>query len=305
MTARFRELLRRDLVVAPSCFDPFSARLAELAGFDAIHLTGLGMEITQLGAPDLGLMSMTELVSHAARVTSAIGIPVFADVDTGFGGVLNVRRVIREMERAGVAAVHIEDQALPKQCPLIGPRRVVSRAEAIGRIKAACDARNDADFVIVARCDADVVSFDELVTRSNLYLEAGADLVMPMLINVGNANYFALEPDQQIDWCRRLARAVKGPIVGTGAPPPRGYTVQDMAQAGYSVIMFAASALSAAANAMAELFTQIKLSGNDTGYFAAHQGTYSDPLELMRAVRLKEYVEFEAQHAEGMAVGPQ
>jgi len=293
MTTKLRQLLKQGIVEAPGCFDAFSARLAELAGFDAIHLTGMGVEITQVGAPDLGLMTLTELSVHAARITSAINIPVLADIDTGFGGVLNVGRTIREMERAGIAGVHMEDQVQPKHCPLLAGRKVVSREEAISRIKAACDARTDKDFVIVARCDADTISFDELVERSNLYLEAGADMVMPIIMNVEGKSFFSLPPDEQMDWLRRLAKAINGPVMGMGASAPLGYTAKDMEDAGYSFMMYAGTPLSAAANAMAALFREIKKNGTDSGYLAANPGIYNNPLELMKAVHLDKYTEIE------------
>lgn len=296
MTTEFRKLLKKGFVEAPSCFDAFSARLAELAGFSALHLTGMGVEITQLGAPDLGLMTLTELASHCARITSAINIPVLADIDTGFGGVLNITRTIREMERAGVAGVHMEDQAQPKHCPLLAGRKVISREEAIDRIKAACDARTDPDFMIVARTDADTISFDELVERSNLYLEAGADMVMPILMIIEGKPFFSLPPDEQMDWLRRLAKAVNGPIMGMGSSAPLGYTANDMAKAGYSFIMYAATALGAAGNAMAEAFSEIKKNGTDANYIATHPGLYNDPLALMRAVHLDKYAEIERRH---------
>lgn len=293
ITTRFRELLANGMVFAPGCFDPLSARLAALAGFEAIHMTGLGVEASQLAAPDLGLLSMSEVVNHAARMADAVDVPIIADIDTGFGGVLNVRRTIREMERAGIAGVHIEDQAQPKHCPLLAGRSTVSRSAALDRLKAALDARTDPDFVIVARSDADTISFEELVERSNLYLEAGADMAMPVLMAVEGKSFFALPPDEQMAWNRRLCAAIDGPVMGMGASPPAGYTAADMADAGFALIMSAASALGVAANAMAALFRDMKASGTDAGYIAANPGPYHDPLELMRAARLDEYVAFE------------
>jgi 2-methylisocitrate lyase-like PEP mutase family enzyme len=289
-STKLRNLLGQGLVVAPGCFDPLSARLAQLAGFDAAYLTGLGVEASQLGAPDLGLLSMSELVSHAARMTAAVEIPIIADIDTGFGGVLNIQRTIREMERAGVAGIHLEDQSLPKRCPLLAGRKIVSRTEALDRLKAALDARTDQDFLIIARSDADTISFDELVERCNLYLEAGADMVMPIMISIEGQSYFSLSPGDQMSWIRQLCRSINGPIIGMGASPPIGYTAADMGEAGYALTMSSASALSAAANAMAALFREMKLTGTDAGFFAANPGPYHDPLELMRAVRLDEYL---------------
>lgn len=296
MSSRLRHELAQGMVVAPGCFDPFSARLAELAGFRAVHMTGLGVEATQLGAPDLGLLTMSELAAHAARMASAIKIPILADIDTGFGGVLNVRRTIQEMERAGVAGVHIEDQALPKHCPLLAGRKVVSRVEALDRLKAALDARTDPDFVIVARSDADTISFEELVDRSNQFLEAGADMVMPIIMQVEGKSYFGLPADEQMVWSRRLISAINGPVMNMGGSPPAGYTTADLAEAGYAFTMFAGSALSASANAMAALFAEIRKKGTDASFFAANPGTYTDPLELMRAVHLDRYVEIENGH---------
>ena len=299
MTTQLRGMLAQGPFMAPGCFDAFSARLAELAGFKALHLTGLGVEVSQLGAPDLGLLTMTELCSHAARMAGAVEIPVIADIDTGFGGVLNVQRTIREMERAGVAGVHIEDQAFPKRCPLLDGRRTVSRAEALDRLKAALDARTDPDFVIVARSDADTISFDELTERCNLYLEAGADVVMPVLISVDGGSYYNLTSDEKMEWNRRMCAAINGPVMGMGASTPPGYTATDMADAGFTVIMTAARSLAVAANAMSELFREMQATGTDAGYIEAHPGPYHDALELMRAARLDAYVAAEQRYTSG------
>lgn len=296
-TSKLRALLMNEMVVAPGVFDALSARLAQLAGFKAVHMTGLGVEASQLGAPDLGLMSMTEIVQHASRIAGALDIPVIADIDTGFGGVLNVQRTIREMERAGVAGVHIEDQSLPKHCPLLAGRKVVSRDEATDRIKAALDARTDPDFVIVARSDADTISFDELVERCNLYLAAGADMAMPVLMNVDGRSLFSLTPDEQMACHRKLVAAIDGSVMGMGAGAPRGYTHHDLAAAGYRLMMYSADALGAAANAMAALFTEIATTGTAIGYTDANPGPYADPLMLMRAARLDDFVAAEQRYS--------
>lgn len=300
-TTRLRALLAGEMVVAPGVFDALSARLAQLAGFPAVHMTGLGVEASQLGAPDLGLLTMTEIVQHAARIAGAIDIPVMADIDTGFGGVLNIQRTIREMERAGVAGVHLEDQSLPKHCPLLAGRQVVSREEAVDRVKAALDARTDPDFVIVARSDADTISFEELVERCNLFLAAGADMAMPILMTVDGRSVFSLLPAEQMAWHRKLVAAIDGPVMGMGAGPPPGHTQRDLADAGYRFIMYAANALGAAANAMAALFDEIMRSGTDAGYQNAHPGPYSDPLALMRAARLDEFVAAERRYTASLA----
>ena len=295
-TRKLREELSNGLVIAPGCYDALSARLAEKAGFRAVHMTGLGVEATQLGAPDLGLLTMTEVASHAARIAGCIDIPVMADIDTGFGGVLNVGRTIKEMERAGVAGVHIEDQAMPKHCPLLAGRSVVGRAEAVDRLKAALDARTDADFVIAARTDADTVSLQEIVDRCNLYLEAGADMVMPILMNIDGTSFFSLPPAEQMEWTRKLLSQIDGPAMGMGNGPPEGFTMSDMGEAGYSLVMYAASPVGVVANALSAFFQDIRQQDTDLAYITANPGHYHDPVELMRAARLDTFVELERRY---------
>lgn len=296
-TTKLRELLKRGPVLAASVFDPLSARMAELAGFEALHLTGFGVEATQIGAPDMGIMTMTELSSHASRITDTVDIPVLSDIDTGFGGANNIVRTIRAMERAGVAGVHIEDQAFPKRCPVLEGRVVVSAEQAVGRIKAAVDARKDSDFVIVARTDADVISIDEAIERANLYLEAGADMAMPSFMNVDGRSYFALTPDEQMAMFNRLTRGINGRVMSLGVAPPEGYTAKDMGEAGFAFIMFAGPAVSAVANALADLFKEIRTTGTDSGYFARNPGLYTDSVALMSALKLDQFVEVDKRYS--------
>lgn len=287
--SRLRELLKRPPVFAASCFDPLSARLAELAGFEALHLTGMGVEATQLGAPDIGLVTPTELASHAARIAEAVDIPILADIDTGFGGLINIHRTIRQMERAGIAGVHIEDQTLPKRCPAIDGRTVVSRDEAIARIRSACAARGDSNFVIVARSDADVVSFDELVERCNLYIEAGADMAMPMTNQLSRK----LSPDQNMELLTRLASQIKGPVMTSGAAPPRGYAAADLGKAGYSFVMFATTAVMAAANTMYEVFEEMLRTGANPSSEGKKPVKFQGLPQLFDALRLEKYTQIE------------
>jgi 2-methylisocitrate lyase-like PEP mutase family enzyme len=298
MTTKLRRSLQEGMVVLAPCYDPLSARLAELAGFEALQLGGMSVEIAQLGAPDLGLVTATELVSHAARITSTLSIPLVVDIDTGFGGVLNVQRTIREMERAGVAGAHIEDQAFPKHCPILTGRKLVGRAVAIDRIKAALDARSDPDFLIIARTDGDVISFDEVVERCNLYLEAGADVAMPITMKIDGQNYFGLPPEQQMQWIRRLVHSIRGPVLSFFPPP--GHTTVDLVKAGCAMTRFPFSALAAAANALYAVFQDIRLKGTDEGYLGANPGPFTDPLNLMRAVHLAQYAAAERRYSSAL-----
>jgi 2-methylisocitrate lyase-like PEP mutase family enzyme len=177
--ARFRALLEKPgCIVAPGVADALGARLVALEGFDAVYMTGFGTSLTRLGAPDVGLITATEMTDNAARIVDASGLPVIADADTGYGNPINMRRTIRDYERAGVAGIHIEDQVWPKRCGHLAGKRVIPAAEMAAKVKAACDARFDRDFTIIARCDAIAVEgLEAALERGERYREAGADML--------------------------------------------------------------------------------------------------------------------------------
>jgi 2-methylisocitrate lyase-like PEP mutase family enzyme len=178
-TTRFRALMKKPgCVMAPGVADALAARLVALEGFEAVYMTGFGTSLTRLGAPDVGLITATEMVDNAARIAEASGLPLIADADTGYGNPINTRRTIRDFERAGVAGVHIEDQVWPKRCGHLAGKRVIASNEMVAKIKAACDARIDPDFTIIARCDAIAVEgLDAALERGERYREAGADML--------------------------------------------------------------------------------------------------------------------------------
>ncbi|HEX2174231.1 MAG TPA: isocitrate lyase/PEP mutase family protein, partial [Dehalococcoidia bacterium] len=178
-TTKLRQLLNEPgIVVAPGAYEGISARLIEAHGFRALYLTGAGTAATVLGQPDLGLTTLTEMAAHAAHVASAVSLPVIADADTGYGNALNVVRTVRDYERAGVAALHLEDQVFPKKCGHIAGKAVIPAKEFAQKIRAASEYRTDPDFVIIARTDARAVNgLDDAIERGNLYHEAGADVI--------------------------------------------------------------------------------------------------------------------------------
>ncbi|MEW6489781.1 MAG: isocitrate lyase/PEP mutase family protein [Thermodesulfobacteriota bacterium] len=177
--ARLRHLLARPgLLQAPGCFDALSARLVERGGFRAAYLTGFGVAASAFGVPDLGLVSFGEMVGRAAAVASATSLPLIADADTGFGNALNAYRTVREYARAGLAAVQLEDQVAPKRCGHTEGKEVVPLGEMVEKLRAACDARAEADIVIVARTDARaVLGFEAALERCRAFADAGADVV--------------------------------------------------------------------------------------------------------------------------------
>jgi 2-methylisocitrate lyase-like PEP mutase family enzyme len=178
-TTRLRELLARPgCTVAPGVADALAARLVAREGFDAVYMTGFGTSLTRLGMPDVGLLTASEMVDNAGRIVDASGLPVVADADTGYGNPINTRRTIRDYEKAGVAGLHIEDQAWPKRCGHLAGKRVIPAAEMVAKIKAACDARHDPQFLIIARCDAIAVEgLEAALERGERYREAGADML--------------------------------------------------------------------------------------------------------------------------------
>jgi 2-methylisocitrate lyase-like PEP mutase family enzyme len=180
MTTRktFRQLLRRNqLLVAPGCFDGLSARLVQEAGFEAAYLSG-GAVARSMGIPDIGLVTMSEVIERAAQVTSVINIPVIADADTGYGNAVNLVRTVREYERAGVAAIHIEDQITPKRGGHLDGKEVIPLAEMEQKLRAALATRTDPDFCIIARTDARGVNgFEDAIERGRAFGKLGVDAV--------------------------------------------------------------------------------------------------------------------------------
>ena len=200
-TTRLRQLLAGpDMLVAPGAYDGITARLIEQAGFSAVYMTGAGTAAS-FGLPDYGLLTMTEMVGNAARMTAAMKLPLIADGDTGYGTELNVVRTVQEHERAGTAGIHIEDQVSPKRCGHLDGKELISIEDYVAKIRAAVASRRDPDFVIIARSDArSVAGFDEAVKRVNAALEAGADIGF-------------VESPQSLEEVQLVPQRVKGPCL--------------------------------------------------------------------------------------------
>ncbi len=177
-TTQLRQMLDSGpMVVAPFILNALHAKIAESVGFDAVYMTGAGTA-AERGFPDVGLLTMTEMVANAKYIAGAVDIPVICDADTGYGNMINVQRTVREYEAAGVAGIHIEDQVFPKKCGFFEGKEVIPMEEHVQKIRAALDARRDPDFVIIARCDAYAVTgWEDTVTRCRAYRDAGADIV--------------------------------------------------------------------------------------------------------------------------------
>lgn len=253
-TTRLRALLSAGrTIVAPGCYNALTARILERAGFPALYMTGYGTSLSLLGLPDAGLATMTEMHLNARYIANAVSVPVIADADNGYGNAINVIRTVREYVQTGVAAIHLEDQVIPKRCGHVAGRRVVPLAEAVGKIRAADRVRRetDPDFVLIARTDARGAhggSLDDAIRRANAYLEAGADLAF-------------IEGPVGVDEVRRACCEVKGKLLynQTGVSPR--LSLPEMEALGIAITILPGVALRATIQAVYDLGVALRDKG--------------------------------------------
>lgn len=231
---QLRKMLNnREKIMAPGAYDAWTARLIQEAGFPAVYMTGYGVSASVLGRPDIGLLSMTEMVAAARNMCMAVTVPVIADADNGYGGTLNVVRTVQEYEKAGVAAIQLEDQVTPKRCGHMEGKEVIPMFEMVAKIKAAVYARKDPDFVIIARTDARaVLGFDEALKRAKAYVEAGADVIF-------------FEAPQSREEMEEVAKVIKVPMLANMVEKGKTPLLDagELAQMGYNIIIYPASGL--------------------------------------------------------------
>ena len=258
-------LARGDIVSAPGAPDALTARLVQAAGFPAVYMTGFGATASRIGMPDIGLLSQTEMTTHARDMVRAVSIPVIADADTGYGGPSNIHRTVREYVQAGVAAIHLEDQMAPKRCGQMAGVRLMDAQENVRRLECALQARGDDDLLVIGRTDAlPAAGIDEALRRAALYRAAGVDLVF-------------VDGIKTIAEVEAVARHVQGPKVvslvdGTQAAQ---LSVQDLQAMGFSIVLYAVTALFTTVKAVSEVLHELRKQGT-----AAHQAdrmvTYAD-----------------------------
>lgn len=277
---RFRELLDRQTLVLPGAFNALTAMQIERAGFPALYVSGAGLSAAR-GLPDIGLLSLTEVLSDAATIANAVTIPAIVDVDTGFGPPLVVIKAVKEFEQAGLAGIQIEDQELPKKCGHLPGKRLVSTSDMVNKICAASDARRDHDFFIIARTDARAVEgLDAAVRRARAYIDAGADAIFP-------------EALESADEFRAFARQLikeggKAPLVANmtefGKTPY--LSVSEFEELGYRLVLFPVTALRIATKAIDQLLAELR-----------NRGSQRDLLEQMQTRQqlydLLRYAEYE------------
>ncbi len=266
-TTRLRKLLSGpETVVAPGAYDALSARLIAQAGFPVVYMTGFGTSASVLGQPDVGLLTMSEMVSRASALAAVVGdLPLIADADTGYGNPLNVRRTVREYEHAGVAGIHIEDQVWPKKCGHMENKQVIPKDEMVQKIRAAVDARQDPDFVLIARTDAAAVtSFEDALERGKAYREAGADV---LFIEAPRTRQELQTIAQTFSTIPLLYNWIDG-----GKTPQ--LSLDEIRALGFKLVLFPVSMLFVATRAMNELLDVLK-EGKTPKDFSEHALTFS------------------------------
>jgi methylisocitrate lyase len=251
-TTQLKQLIEApELLMMPGAHDALSARIAENAGFEAVTAAGFAATGALLGRPDSSQLSATEMADHYARICDAVDIPVFVDADTGFGNVTNVRRTVREFERAGVAGLFIEDQIFPKRCGHTPGKDVVPVEEFLGKIKAALDARRDPDFTIMARTDAlGVIGIDEAIMRGQMSVDVGADMVF-------------VEAPTTPEEMRRVCREIDAPhfanIVDFGESPL--LTADELQEIGYAAAVWPVASVFTVTKALQAMYATLKRDG--------------------------------------------
>lgn len=253
---KLRELLAQPGIIrAPGAYDAWSAKLIEKAGFPAVYMTGYGLSASLIGEPDIGLLTLTEMVTQGRNMAAAVDIPVIADADNGYGGLINVVRTVREYEYAGLAGIQLEDQVMPKRCGHMEGKQIISKIEMVAKIRAAVYARSDPDTVIIARTDARaVVDFDEALARAQAYDKAGADVIF-------------FEAPQSVEELRCIASTIKKPIlvnmVEHGKTPV--LTGEELMKMGFKIVIYPVSAIYTVTKALTSMLEAIKK--DDTSKF--------------------------------------
>ena len=271
-TKSLRDLLRNDdFLLMPGCFNALSARLVEQAGFPAVYISGAGVAINFLGYPDIGLISMAEVLENARNIAQATEIPAICDADTGFGNVVNVIRTVRDFENAGLAGIQLEDQVMPKKCGHTEGISLISKNEMVQKIKTAVDTRRNRDFVLVIRTDSIAVNgIEDALDRAHAYEEAGADVIF-------------VEALQNVKQMKRVARTIKVPLManmveGGGKTPI--LPVADLKSLGFKIAIYPSSLCMVSIKAMQEVLQILKKHGTSLPY-AGHMVSFQEMFEVV------------------------
>ena len=280
-TTRLRTLMAQPgVIMAPGVADAMNARIVVREGFDAVYMTGSGTAAVRLGLPDVGLLTMSEMVDNAERIADAADIPLIADADTGYGGPINVVRTIRAYERAGVAAVHLEDQQWPKRCGHFAGKSLISTDDMVGKIKAAVDARHDQDFVVIARTDAySVEGYGAAMERGARYVEAGADVIFIEELRT---------MEQLAEVPKRFSVPALYNMAGSGKTPflPAG----QIGELGFMIVIYPNFLMRAQIHAAQQVLRELKQTG-DLGKILPTLSGWEERHELLRMSEIRDMEE--------------
>ncbi len=276
---RLRELLAGpEPVVAPGAYDALSARLVEQAGFDAAYMTGFGASASLLGRPDVGLLSFAEMVDHARRLADAVGVPLIADADDGYGSPINVTRTVRAYEAAGVAGLHLEDQLAPKRCGHLAGKQLIAASEMVEKVHAAIEARRSADLVVIARTDARAVEgLDAALERARRCRDAGADV---LFVEAPQSEAEIAAVAEAFPQTPLLFNAVEG-----GRTPP--VELARLRELGFRLVLCPLTALLAATAAMQHALSRLRTSGTPRDEGALSFSGFTDVVGLPEIERLE------------------
>ncbi|MBA2527854.1 MAG: methylisocitrate lyase [Pyrinomonadaceae bacterium] len=267
---KLRELIANSCVAMPGVFNAATARMVERAGFDAVYISGAGLCNATAGVPDVGLLTLTEVTLLAGYIARAVQIPCIVDADTGFGGADNAARTVRELEAAGLAGCHIEDQEFPKRCGHLAGKSLVETEEMTEKIAAAAGARRDPDFLLIARTDARAVeSFDKAVERAQSYLAAGADAIFPE----------ALQGREEF---RDFAKAVDAPLLANMTEFGKSPLLRrdELAELGYGMVIYPQTAFRVSMFATGQMLRDLKSTGTQESWLERMQ-TRQELYELL------------------------
>jgi len=273
---------RRGIIV-PGAFNALSAKVIADLGFKAIYVTGAGVTNMWFGMPDQGFMGLHEIADHTARIRDAVDVPLIVDADTGFGNALNVRHTVRVLERAGADCIQLEDQVAPKRCGHFSGKEVISTEEAVSKIKAAVDARQDPDFLIMARTDAAAtLGFEAAIERAQKFAEAGADILFVEAVT---------EAEQVRALPQRLAKPQLMNMVIGGRTPI--FNADQLAELGYGIVLYANAALQGAVAGMQKTLTVLR----DEKEVQESSGLVASFAERQRLVGKPEWDELESRYS--------
>ena len=282
---QLRQLLAAGPIIrAPGAYDALSARLIERAGFPAVYMTGFGATASKLGMPDIGLLTQTEMTTHARDMTRALRVPLIADADTGYGGPSNIARTVREYVQAGVAAIHLEDQVAPKRCGQMAGIRLMDARENERRLRCALQARGDDPLLIIGRTDAlPAAGLAEALDRARRYRDAGVDLVF-------------IDGIKTVAQVEAVARELPGPKIVSivDGNETTTLTAHDLQAMGYSVVLYAVTALFSAARAVEQALRTLRDDGTPRAVQALDYAAFSEIVALSEHQRLDEQFGAEA-----------